>query len=129
MQDPVTARRERLFVGQGDPPDRSEQTRFDAAIAAGDKIQIVTPPQTLLIENPLALTYTGVTNPSAEAFYKYLFSTASAVCLLKPSRTADELSPRLVWIARLSVGAEQFGAPKNHPSAAPLQKRGAVRNV
>ncbi len=49
---------------------------IDAAIAAGDQIQIVTPPQTLLIENPLALTYTGVTNPSAVAFYKYLFSTA-----------------------------------------------------
>lgn len=49
---------------------------IDAAIAAGDQIQIVTPPQTLLIENPLALTYTGVNNPSAQAFYKYLFSTA-----------------------------------------------------
>jgi sulfate/thiosulfate transport system substrate-binding protein len=49
---------------------------IDAAIAAGDQIQIVTPPQTLLIENPLALTYTGQSNPSAVAFYQYLFSTA-----------------------------------------------------
>jgi sulfate transport system substrate-binding protein len=39
-------------------------------------LQIVTPPETLLIENPIALTYTGVTNPAAEAFYKYLFSTS-----------------------------------------------------
>ena len=45
-----------------------------AANAAGDAIEIVTPPQTLLIENPVALTTTGVTNPSATAFYKYLFS-------------------------------------------------------
>jgi sulfate transport system substrate-binding protein len=47
-----------------------------AALAAGDAIQIVTPPQTFLIENPAALTKTGVTNPSAVAFYRYLFSAA-----------------------------------------------------
>lgn len=46
-----------------------------AAIAAGDKVQIVTPPQTLLIQNPIALTSTGVANSAAEAFYKYVFST------------------------------------------------------
>jgi len=53
----------------------------DAAIAAGDKVQLVTPPETLLIENPIALTNTGVSNPSAEAFYKYLFSTAGQTVL------------------------------------------------
>jgi sulfate transport system substrate-binding protein len=47
-----------------------------AALAAGDAIQIVTPPQTFLIENPVALTNTGLTNPSAVAFYRYLFSAA-----------------------------------------------------
>jgi sulfate transport system substrate-binding protein len=47
-----------------------------AAIAAGKAIQIVTPPQTLLIENPIALTKTGLANPAANAFYKYLFSAA-----------------------------------------------------
>ena len=36
----------------------------------------MTPPQSLLIENPLALTDTGVTNPGAKAFYRYLFSAA-----------------------------------------------------
>ncbi|HEY5120950.1 MAG TPA: extracellular solute-binding protein [Acidimicrobiales bacterium] len=46
-----------------------------AANAAGDAIEIVTPPQTLLIENPVALTQTGVANPAATAFYQYLFST------------------------------------------------------
>ena len=45
-----------------------------AANAAGDAIEIVTPPQTLLIENPIALTQTGVANPAANAFYQYLFS-------------------------------------------------------
>lgn len=47
-----------------------------AAVANGDAIQIVTPPQTLLIENPIALTDTGVSNPGAVAFYRYLFSAA-----------------------------------------------------
>jgi sulfate transport system substrate-binding protein len=47
-----------------------------AAVAAGDQIQVVTPPQSLLIENPVALTNTGLTNPGAKAFYRYLFSAA-----------------------------------------------------
>jgi sulfate transport system substrate-binding protein len=47
-----------------------------AAQAAGDAIQVVVPPQTLLIENPLALTVQGLLKPAAVAFYKYLFSAA-----------------------------------------------------
>ena len=47
-----------------------------AAIANGQPIQVVTPPQTLLIENPVALTGTGLTNRAALAFYRYLFSPA-----------------------------------------------------
>jgi sulfate transport system substrate-binding protein len=47
-----------------------------AAKAAGDAITIVTPPETLLIENPIALTQTGLTNPAATEFYQYLFSAA-----------------------------------------------------
>ena len=49
----------------------------DDALAAkqnGAAIQIVTPPQSLLIENPIALTTTGVLNPAATAFYRYVFS-------------------------------------------------------
>ncbi len=47
-----------------------------AAINNGSAISIITPPQTLLIENPIALTNTGVSNPGAKAFYRYLFSAA-----------------------------------------------------
>lgn len=47
-----------------------------AAVANGDAVKIITPPQTLLIENPIGLTTTGVTNAGAKAFYKYLFSAA-----------------------------------------------------
>ncbi len=45
-----------------------------AAVAAGDPVQIVVPAQTLLIQNPIALTNTGINNTSATAFYKFLFS-------------------------------------------------------
>ena len=47
-----------------------------AAYNANDPITIVVPPTTILIENPVALTNTGITNPGAIAFYKYLFSAA-----------------------------------------------------
>ena len=47
-----------------------------AAVAAGDAVQIVTPPQSFLIENPVALTNTGLANPAAVAFYRYLYSAA-----------------------------------------------------
>ena len=47
-----------------------------AAVANGDAVKMITPPQTLLIENPIALTATGVTNAGAKAFYRYLFSAA-----------------------------------------------------
>lgn len=47
-----------------------------AAINAGKAIQIVVPPETFIIENPAALTNTGINNPSAVAFYQYLFSPA-----------------------------------------------------
>lgn len=47
-----------------------------AAKASGKPVQIVTPAQSLLIENPVALTTTGVTNSGAKAFYKYVFSAA-----------------------------------------------------
>jgi len=46
------------------------------ALLAGQKIQIVKPQQNLLIQNPAALTTTGTSNPSAVAFYDFIFSKA-----------------------------------------------------
>ncbi|HEY5267455.1 MAG TPA: substrate-binding domain-containing protein [Acidimicrobiales bacterium] len=48
----------------------------ETAKAAGDPIQIVNPQQNVLIQNPSALTTTGLTNPAAVAFYDYLYSSA-----------------------------------------------------
>jgi sulfate transport system substrate-binding protein len=46
-----------------------------SAIAAGDHYQIVQAPQNTLIQNPAALTTSGLTNPAAVAFFDYLFSS------------------------------------------------------
>jgi sulfate transport system substrate-binding protein len=46
------------------------------AFVAGQKIQIVRPAQNLLIQNPAALTTTGASNPSAVAFYDFIFAKA-----------------------------------------------------
>lgn len=54
-----------------------------AAIAAGQPVSIVTPPQTILIENPVALTGTGLQNPGALAFYRYLFSVPAQEVLAR----------------------------------------------
>ena len=53
------------------------------AVAAGDAVTVVVPPQTLLIENPIALTNTGLAKPAAVAFYQYLFSSAGQTVLAK----------------------------------------------
>lgn len=45
-----------------------------AAAAAGEPIQIVDPAQNLLIQNPAALTTSGLSNPAAVAFFDYMFS-------------------------------------------------------
>lgn len=46
------------------------------AIDTGSQIQIVDPAQDLLIQNPSALTTSGLAKPAAVAFYQYLYSTA-----------------------------------------------------
>jgi sulfate/thiosulfate transport system substrate-binding protein len=46
------------------------------AFATGQKLQVIEPAQNLLIQNPAALTSTGLANPAAKAFYAFLFSKA-----------------------------------------------------
>jgi sulfate transport system substrate-binding protein len=47
-----------------------------AAVAAGQKIQIVDPAQNTLIQNPAALTTAGLANPYAVNFLNFLYSRA-----------------------------------------------------
>jgi sulfate transport system substrate-binding protein len=51
------------------------------ALAKGSKIQIIYPAQNILIQTPAALTVTGANNPSAVAFFKFLFSSAGQTIL------------------------------------------------
>ena len=46
------------------------------ALATGSPITIVYPKQNILIQTPAALTNTGLTNPAAVAFFKFMFSDA-----------------------------------------------------
>jgi sulfate transport system substrate-binding protein len=46
----------------------------DTAISTGQQVQVVEPKQNVLIQNPSALTTSGLAKPAAVAFYAYLFS-------------------------------------------------------
>lgn len=52
-----------------------EADAMDASVA-GEPIQIVDPAQNFLIQNPAALTTSGLSNPAAVAFFEYMFSEA-----------------------------------------------------
>ncbi len=52
-----------------------------SAVKAGAAVQIVYPSKSILIENPAALTNSGLNNPGAVAFYKYIFSPAGQTIL------------------------------------------------
>jgi sulfate transport system substrate-binding protein len=74
------------------------------ALAAGQKIQIVQPAQNLLIQNPAALTTSGTSNPSAVAFYDFIFSKAGQEIWL-----AQHFRPTLASLA--AVSKTTFYAP------------------
>lgn len=52
------------------------QDDADYAVSQGEPITVVTPPQSILIQNPLALTTSGAKNPAAKAFEAFLLSPA-----------------------------------------------------
>jgi sulfate/thiosulfate-binding protein len=52
------------------------QDDADYAVSQGEPITVVTPPQSILIQNPIALTTSGAKNPAAKAFEAFLLSPA-----------------------------------------------------
>jgi sulfate/thiosulfate-binding protein len=52
------------------------QDDADYAVSQGEPITVVTPPQSILIQNPIALTTSGEKNPAAKAFESFLLSAA-----------------------------------------------------
>jgi sulfate/thiosulfate transport system substrate-binding protein len=64
-----------FLSGQGDVLlDYQDDATY--AVSQGAAITVVTPPQSILIQNPIALTTSGAKNPAAKAFYKYVLSPA-----------------------------------------------------
>jgi sulfate transport system substrate-binding protein len=64
-----------FLSGQGDVLlDYQDDAAY--AVAQGEPITVVTPPQSILIQNPIALTTSGAKNPAAVAFEKFLLSAA-----------------------------------------------------
>ncbi len=53
------------------------------AVAKGQPIVIIDPAQNILIQTPAALTLSGQANPSAVAFFKYMFSPAGQQILVE----------------------------------------------
>jgi sulfate transport system substrate-binding protein len=67
----------------------------------GEPVQIVTPPQTILIQNPIAVTSSATSDPAAKAFVSYLLSPAG-------QKKWGQLGYRPV----LPTVAKQFSFPK-----------------
>jgi sulfate transport system substrate-binding protein len=64
-----------FLSGQGDVLlDYEDDALY--AHSKGEPIDIVTPPQTILIQNPIALTTGGASNPAAKAFVSFVLSPA-----------------------------------------------------
>lgn len=64
-----------FLSGQGDVLlDYQDDATY--AVSQGAPITVVTPPQSILIQNPIALTTSGSKNPAAKAFLAYLLSPA-----------------------------------------------------
>jgi sulfate transport system substrate-binding protein len=64
-----------FLAGQGDVL-LDYQDDADYAVHQGEPITVVTPAQSILIQNPIALTTTGAKNPAAKAFEAFLLSAA-----------------------------------------------------
>ncbi|HEX4082237.1 MAG TPA: extracellular solute-binding protein, partial [Acidimicrobiales bacterium] len=62
-----------FLSGQGDVLLDYEDDGLYAK-SQGEPVSVITPPQTILIQNPIALTKTA--SPAAKAFYAYLLSSA-----------------------------------------------------
>ncbi len=53
------------------------------ALAMAEPIRVIDPAQNILIQTPAALTVSGEANPSAVAFFKYMFSPSGQQILVK----------------------------------------------
>jgi sulfate transport system substrate-binding protein len=90
-----------------------------AAVAAGQKIQVVDPAQNTLIQNPAALTTSGLSNPYAVNFLNFLFSRAGQTIWVNAGFRATEPAMK-------SLKASTFYQPKRLATVASLGGWGKV---
>lgn len=93
-----------------------------AAVKSGQAVQVVEPPQDLLIQNPSALTTTGQSSPAATAFYQYLYSTAGQTILVQNGFRSTVASLQ-------SLNASTYSTPQTVTTIAKLGGWNAVDNI
>jgi sulfate transport system substrate-binding protein len=93
-----------------------------AAVAAGESVQIVDPAQNTLIQNPAALTTSGLANPAAVAFFDFMFSrTGQTIWVGKGFRATEP--------ALQNLKAGYFYQPKRLATIAALGGWGKVTST
>jgi sulfate transport system substrate-binding protein len=90
-----------------------------AAVTAGQPLQIIDPAQNTLIQNPAALTTTGLATPAAVAFFDFMFSRAGQTIWVNEGFRATESAMK-------SLKASSFYQPKRLASVASLGGWGKV---
>jgi len=98
-----------FLAGTGNVLIAYESDALTAAAVASNKVAVVDPVDTIKIENPLALTTTGLKNTAAVAFYKFLYSTAGQTIWLQ-----NNFRPTVSSLQALS--AKTFYAPTYDPT-------------
>ncbi len=120
VQDKSAREALQTFVGGKGDVLLSYENEAIAAQQAGEEVDYVVPAETILIENPLAVTTEASSSPEARAFYDYLYTPeAQAIFVSKGYRPVVEGV----------TGADQFPAPSELFTIAELGGWDAVNKV
>ena len=102
VQDKSAREALQTFVGGKGDVLLSYENEAIAAQQAGEDVEYVVPPETILIENPLAVTEDAASSAAAKGFYDYLYTPeAQEIFVSKGYRPVVEGVP----------GADQFPVP------------------
>lgn len=102
VQDKSAREALQTFVGGKGDVLLSYENEAIAAQQAGEEVEYVIPPETILIENPLAVTEAAASSEAAKAFYRFLYTPeAQEIFVSRGYRPVVEGVP----------GADQFTTP------------------
>ena len=109
VQDKSAREALQTFVGGKGDVLLSYENEAIAAQQAGEDVEYIVPAETILIENPLAVTEDAASSAAAKAFYDYLY-TPEAQGPSSRRATARSSAIRL-------AGRTHFGAQRGHAFA------------